>query len=127
MLLLNRVEKHGHIFFKYRGQFPVIIFLFLIPFLYFLPSNISEFHKQVWILISVVLCCLGLLIRFYTIGTTLKGTSPNSSKVYCKFLKSIFISSAISYSTSCIKKALFFWYQVILFHRLYLINRILTQ
>ena len=75
MLLLNRVEKHGHIFFKYRGQFPVIIFLFLIPFLYFLPSNISEFHKQIWILISVVLCCLGLLIRFYTIGTTLKGTS----------------------------------------------------
>ena len=35
MSLLNSFEKQGNFLFKYRGQFPVILFLIALPFMYY--------------------------------------------------------------------------------------------
>ncbi len=35
MTLLRSMEKQGNFLFKYRGQFPIILFLLAVPFMYF--------------------------------------------------------------------------------------------
>ena len=76
MALIETFEKDGNFLFKYRGQFPMILFLIAIFFIsstdYF---SISEVNERIYTFISFFLSLLGFLIRFYTIGTTPKGTS----------------------------------------------------
>ena len=76
MALIQTFEKEGNFLFKYRGQFPILLFLIAIPFIgatdYF---AISVANERIYTLISLTLSFLGFLIRFYTIGTTPKGTS----------------------------------------------------
>ena len=50
----------------------------LIPFLYYTPNN--DLVDQFWNVISVLVSILGFVIRFYTIGTTPKGTSGRNTK-----------------------------------------------
>ncbi len=81
MSLINDFEKQGNLLFKYRGQFPVLVFLLAIPFIYltdyeFLTGNFLDLFN----IISILLCVLGFLVRFYTIGTTPKGTSGRNTK-----------------------------------------------
>lgn len=81
MALVQTFEKEGNFLFKYRGQFPLILFLLAIPFIsstdYF---AISEVNERIYTIISILLSFLGFFIRFYTIGTTPKGTSGRNTK-----------------------------------------------
>ena len=79
MALVNSWERQGNFLFKYRGQFPVILFVLSVPFLYFTES-INESSILCWNYISLLVSLLGFLIRFYTIGTTPKGTSGRNTK-----------------------------------------------
>ena len=79
MALVNSWEKQGNFLFKYRGQFPVILFVLSVPFLYFTES-INESSIVYWNYTALLVSVLGFLIRFYTIGTTPKGTSGRNTK-----------------------------------------------
>ena len=79
MALVNSWEKQGNFLFKYRGQFPVILFVLSVPFLYFTES-INESSILCWNYTALLVSVLGFLIRFYTIGTTPKGTSGRNTK-----------------------------------------------
>lgn len=81
MALVQTFEKQGNFLFKYRGQFPVILFLLAIPFIGITDyASISEVNERYYINISVFLSFVGFLIRFYTIGTTPHGTSGRNTK-----------------------------------------------
>ena len=79
MALVNSREKQGIFLFKYRGQFPVILFVLAVPFLYY-TKDPPFFEKQIWNYIALSISVVGFLIRFYTIGTTPKGTSGRNRK-----------------------------------------------
>ena len=79
MALVNSWERQGNFLFKYRGQFPVILFVLSVPFLYFTES-INESSIVYWNYSALLVSVLGFLIRFYTIGTTPKGTSGRNTK-----------------------------------------------
>ena len=79
MALVNSLENQGNFLFKYRGQFPVILFVLVVPFLY-CSKEIPSFEKQIWNYIALSISVVGFLIRFYTIGTTQKGTSGRNRK-----------------------------------------------
>lgn len=78
MALVNSWEKQGNFLFKYRGQFPVLLFAMAIPFIYI--TDISEIDTEIWNSSAILLSVLGFLIRFYTTGTTPKGTSGRNTK-----------------------------------------------
>jgi len=81
MALVQTFEKQGNFLFKYRGQFPVILFLLASVFIDFTDyASISEANERYYIIISVLLSFLGFVIRFYTIGTTPKGTSGRNTR-----------------------------------------------
>lgn len=81
MALLHSFEKSGNILFRYRGQFPVILFLLAIPVIYFTSySGISEITELALTYFSVILSFLGFWIRAVSIGTTPKGTSGRNTK-----------------------------------------------
>lgn len=79
MSLVNSWEEQGNFLFKYRGQFPVLLFVLAVPFL-FLTDMLNETDQIIWNSISVIVSVIGFLIRFYTIGTTPKGTSGRNTK-----------------------------------------------
>ena len=79
MALVNSWERQGNFLFKYRGQFPLILFVLSVPFLYFTES-INESSIVYWNYTALLVSVLGFLIRFYTIGTTPKGTSGRNTK-----------------------------------------------
>ena len=81
MALVNEFEKQGNFLFRYRGQFPVLLFLLAVPFLYWTDtSTISEFLKNFYSYCAVILSLTGFCIRAYTVGTTPKGTSGRNTK-----------------------------------------------
>ena len=81
MALVQTFEKQGNFLFKYRGQFPIILFFITIPFIFLTDySIITATNEKIYIIISVFLSLLGFFIRFYTIGTTTKGTSGRNTK-----------------------------------------------
>ena len=90
MALVQTFEKQGNFLFKYRGQFPVILFLLAIPFVWKTDySSISNYNEKLYTIISIMLALVGFIIRFYTIGTTPKGTSGrNTNKQVAEVLNS---------------------------------------
>ena len=81
MALIQSMEKQGNFLFKYRGQFPVILFILAIPFIYLTDYNsISEQVQTYFLYIAITLSVIGFLFRFYTIGTTPEGTSGRNTK-----------------------------------------------
>lgn len=73
MSLEQSLIKQGSFLFKYRGQFPILLFLLSIPFIYL--SSFSDFNEKSILIFNSIACfitVLGFLIRFYTIGTTPK-------------------------------------------------------
>ena len=95
MLLVDSFEKQGNFLFKYRGQFPVLLFFISIPFI-FLSSEINLFFQFVYNVIAVSITIIGLIIRFYTIGTTPKGTSGrNTNKQIADYLNSTGVYSIV--------------------------------
>ena len=97
MSLEQSLEKQGNFLFKYRGQFPIVLFLLSIPFIYLnslesSSDNLILFYN----LIALFLSTLGFLIRFYTIGTTPKNTSGrNTDKQIAETLNTTGIYSLI--------------------------------
>tara|TARA_B100000963_G_scaffold139037_1_gene121061 strand:- start:24 stop:761 length:738 start_codon:yes stop_codon:yes gene_type:complete len=79
MALINEIEKQGNFLFKYRGQFPIVLFILAIPFIYFTDS-INLYQENNFTLSAVVLSFIGFFIRAYTIGTTPRGTSGRNTK-----------------------------------------------
>jgi len=80
MALIRSFEQQGNLLFKYRGQFPVLLFVLVIPFIYFSDYlSLSSGVISCLIYSSVFLSLIGFLIRFYTIGTTPKGTSGRNT------------------------------------------------
>ena len=71
------LEKQGNFLFKYRGQFPILLFLSSIPFVKYSNNNT---YDDIYIITSIILFICGYLIRFYTIATTPKNTSGRNTK-----------------------------------------------
>ena len=81
MALVNELEKQGNYLFKFRGQFPVLLFLLAVPFIYLTDiSVLSEADKNCYFYTGVVLSFIGFWTRAYTIGTTPRGTSGRNTK-----------------------------------------------
>ena len=81
MSLEQSLIKQGSFLFKYRGQFPILLFLLSIPFIYL--SSFSAFNETSILIFNSIagfITVLGFLIRFYTIGTTPKNTSGRNTK-----------------------------------------------
>ncbi|MFM7218476.1 MAG: methyltransferase family protein [Bacteroidota bacterium] len=70
------MEKSGLLLFRYRGQLPLLIFLFValvIPFTDY--QNHSSCLRMAFHWGSALLVFLGMSVRFYTVGTAAPGTS----------------------------------------------------
>lgn len=81
MALVQTFEKQGNFLFKYRGQFPLILLLLSVPFIFVTDyESITINNERLYIIISIFLSFFGFTIRFYTIGTTPKGTSGRNTK-----------------------------------------------
>jgi len=81
MGLIESMEKQGNFLFKYRGQFPIILFFLSIPFIYLTDYDSIDSQVQNYcIYVAVTLSAIGFVVRFYTIGTTPKGTSGRNTK-----------------------------------------------
>jgi len=81
MALIHSFESSGNFLFKYRGQFPVVLFLLCIPFVYATDYTLISIASQRTLLFTgITFCVLGLLIRAITIGTTPKGTSGRNTE-----------------------------------------------
>jgi protein-S-isoprenylcysteine O-methyltransferase Ste14 len=97
MALIHSFESSGNLLFKYRGQFPVLLFLFCIPYVY--ATNYIEIglsSQRILLFIGIAFCLLGFLIRAITIGTTPKGTSGrNTEKQIAEQLNTVGIYSVL--------------------------------
>ena len=81
MSLVNEFEKQGNFLFRYRGQFPVLLFLLAVPFLYWTDAaSLSDCSKDIYCYSAVILSVFGFFIRAFTVGTTPKGTSGRNTK-----------------------------------------------
>ena len=81
MALVQSFEKQGNFLFKYRGQFPVLLFILSIPFIYLTDYRLINYKEyNVFMFTAISISVLGFLVRFYTIGTTPKGTSGRNTK-----------------------------------------------
>jgi len=81
MALVQSFEKQGNFLFKYRGQFPVLLFILSVPFVYLTDYSLVSYEKfNLFMFISISISILGFFVRFYTIGTTPKGTSGRNTK-----------------------------------------------
>ena len=81
MVLVKDFEKQGNFLFRYRGQFPVLLFLLSVPFLYWTDtSTLSDFSQGIYFYSAVMLSLLGFCIRAYTVGTSPIGTSGRNTK-----------------------------------------------
>ena len=97
MGLIQSMEKQGNFLFKYRGQFPVILFLLVIPFVHSTDyHNINLQNQKFSLYIAITISIIGTLVRFYTIGTTTEGTSGrNTEKQVATVLNSTGIYSML--------------------------------
>ena len=81
MALIQSFEKQGNFLFKYRGQFPVFLFVLSVPFIYLTDYTLINYKEHnLFMLIAILISVLGFCVRFYTIGTTPKGTSGRNTK-----------------------------------------------
>lgn len=81
MALVFSLEATGNFLFKRRGWLPVLLFVLVLPALYFTPY--SSYASSTRLLLSwggIMLSFVGFLIRAYVIGTTPRGTSGRNTK-----------------------------------------------
>ncbi|HRG60156.1 MAG TPA: isoprenylcysteine carboxylmethyltransferase family protein [Bacteroidia bacterium] len=97
MALIHSFESSGNFLFKYRGQFPILLFLLCVPYVYATDyTRISIPSQRALLIIGIVFCLLGFLIRAITIGTTPKGTSGrNTEKQVAEQLNTVGIYSVL--------------------------------
>ena len=96
MSLNESFDKQGNFLFRYRGQFPIFLFLLAIPFVYKTDYKlIIDYFPFLYVTTSLI-TLLGFLIRFYTIGTTPKGTSGrNTNKQIAEKLNILGVYSVV--------------------------------
>ena len=81
MALLHSFESSGNFLFKYRGQIPIVLFLAAIPVVFFTDYSVFNYDSRMWLTaFAIVVSILGFWVRFYTIGTTPKGTSGRNTQ-----------------------------------------------
>ncbi len=97
MALLHSFEKSGNFLFKYRGQFPVLLFLLAIPVIYFTGFGGLDAQWQEFITVfAITISVLGQFVRAWAIGTTPRGTSGrNRDKQVAESLNTTGIYSMI--------------------------------
>ena len=81
MALVQSFEKTGNNLFRYRGQLPLIIFIAAVPAIYF--TDYSWVDQSIYYSLlagSVLISCIGFVIRAITIGTTPRNTSGRNTK-----------------------------------------------
>lgn len=81
MSLSSSFERSGSILFRYRGQIPAILFLAVIPIIYF--TDYSHFTSGLeWSIktLGIIVCLSGFAIRIITIGTAAPHTSGRNTK-----------------------------------------------
>ncbi|MBN3034887.1 MAG: lipid A phosphate methyltransferase, partial [Bacteroidales bacterium] len=81
MGLSETLERQGGNLFRWRGHIPVILFLAVIPVLYFNRDNeIVPLFNHMITAAAVLICLAGFVVRAWTIGTTPKGTSGRNTR-----------------------------------------------
>ena len=76
MALIHSFEKSGNFLFRHRGQIPVILFVLVVPVLYFTNySMLGDITITTLTYFAVFISMLGFIVRAISIGTTPKGTS----------------------------------------------------
>jgi len=83
MALVHSLEKNGNFLFKYRGQFPVILFLMAVPAIYFTDYQFLGWNENLKLILTIVAALvsfLGQYIRAVAIGTSNKNTSGRNTK-----------------------------------------------
>lgn len=76
------MTARGRWLFRYRGQLPLILFLMAIPAVYSASTGCDS-TCCCWCTLhfaAFLLSVIGFLIRFYTVGTTPRGTSGRNTK-----------------------------------------------
>lgn len=80
MALIHSFEKSGNTLFRYRGQIPVILFVMVVPVLYFSrATELSEITRTALTFLAILVSFLGFIYRAVAIGTTPKGTSGRNT------------------------------------------------
>ena len=81
MALIHSFENSGNVLFRYRGQIPMVLFILVIPVLYFsTPYTPGEPFRLILTVAAIFISLLGFIIRAISIGTTPKGTSGRNTK-----------------------------------------------
>ena len=81
MALVQSFEKQGNFLFKYRGQFPILLFILSVPFIYLTDYTLVNYKQHnLFMFTAIIISIFGFFVRFYTIGTTPKGTSGRNTK-----------------------------------------------
>lgn len=83
MALVHSFEKNGNFLFKYRGQFPLLLFILAIPAIYFTDYEWVEDNDEMRLIltaVAVLLSVAGQVIRAIAIGTSNKNTSGRNTK-----------------------------------------------
>ncbi|MBJ04716.1 MAG: lipid A phosphate methyltransferase [Flavobacteriales bacterium] len=82
MNLKEKMLNLGQISFKYRGQIPLILFVLAIPILAD-TNNYIRINEIALLIIKgfgILISLIGLLIRYFTVGTTPDNTSGKNRK-----------------------------------------------
>ena len=77
MKLIDKMLTTGNYLFQYRGQIPIVLFLVSAPIIY-QTSFYNTLEPSIAYIIqytSIFVGCLGLILRYITVGTSKKGTS----------------------------------------------------
>lgn len=78
MALIHSLEKNGNFLFRYRGQFPILLFLLAIPVVYstdYSVLNSNSTFNCIFTSFAIFISFLGQYIRSVAIGTSHKSTS----------------------------------------------------
>ncbi len=83
MALLHSLEKNGNFLFKYRGQFPIVLFLSAIPVIYFTDYKLFDENPTLKLILTsfaIFISFFGQYIRAVAIGTSNKETSGRNTQ-----------------------------------------------
>jgi len=83
MALVHTLEKNGNFLFKYRGQFPLLLFLIAVPVIYVTDYKVINQNETLGLVLTVfaiIISFLGQYIRAVAIGTSHKATSGRNTQ-----------------------------------------------
>lgn len=73
------MEKSGNWLFKYRSFFPLILYIIVVPVLYFNKPDFFGFQEVWWSAICFAVSMFGVAIRAHAIGFSAVGTSGRNT------------------------------------------------